>query len=46
MTYEQFIVDAHQLNQYLKERFDKEKIYLLGHSWENTAWVRAGRTLS
>lgn len=33
MTYEQFIADGHQLTEYLKERFDKEKIYLLGHSW-------------
>ncbi len=33
MTYNQFIADAHQLTQYLKERFNKDKIYLLGHSW-------------
>lgn len=33
MTYDQFIADGHQLTEYLKERFDKEKIYLLGHSW-------------
>lgn len=33
MTYEQFISDAHQVTLYLKERFGKDKIYLLGHSW-------------
>lgn len=33
MTYEQFIADAQQLTEYLKERFGKEKIYLVGHSW-------------
>ena len=33
MTYEQFIADTHQLTGYLKNRFGKEKIYILGHSW-------------
>lgn len=33
MTFEQFLSDAHQLTQYLKQSFDVEKIYLLGHSW-------------
>jgi pimeloyl-ACP methyl ester carboxylesterase len=33
MTFQQFIDDAHELTLYLKERFNKEKIYLLGHSW-------------
>lgn len=33
MSYEQFIADTHQLTEYLKNRFGKEKIYILGHSW-------------
>ncbi|HSM55311.1 MAG TPA: alpha/beta hydrolase [Candidatus Sulfomarinibacteraceae bacterium] len=33
MTMEQFIADAHALTQMLKERFNQEKIYLVGHSW-------------
>ena len=32
MTLEQFVSDAHDLTQALKERFGQEKIYLLGHS--------------
>ena len=33
MNIEQFITDTHDLIQMLKKRFDKEKIYLVGHSW-------------
>ncbi len=33
MTVEQFVNDTHELTQYLKEKFNKEQIYLLGHSW-------------
>ncbi len=33
MTVEQMVQDAHELTGYLKERFGKEKIYLMGHSW-------------
>lgn len=33
MTLSQQIADAHELTEMLKDRFDKEKIYILGHSW-------------
>lgn len=33
MTIEQFVSDALELIQLLRERFEKEKIYLVGHSW-------------
>jgi pimeloyl-ACP methyl ester carboxylesterase len=33
MTIEQFIQDTHELTLYLKQKFDKKKIALMGHSW-------------
>ncbi len=33
MTFEQFKSDSLELVEYLKESLNKEKIYLLGHSW-------------
>jgi len=33
MILDRFVEDAHEMTQYLKARFNKEKIYLLGHSW-------------
>ena len=33
MNIEQFISDTHELTQYLKERFNQEQIFLVGHSW-------------
>jgi len=33
MTLNRFIEDVHELTHYLKERFNHEKIFLLGHSW-------------
>ena len=33
MTIEQYIQDAHELTLYLKQKYNQDKIYLLGHSW-------------
>jgi pimeloyl-ACP methyl ester carboxylesterase len=33
MTLNQFVLDANELTHYLKDEFNKEKIYLLGHSF-------------
>ena len=33
MTIKQYVQDAHELTLYLKEEYNQEKIYLLGHSW-------------
>jgi pimeloyl-ACP methyl ester carboxylesterase len=33
MNIEQFLSDAHELIQMLRERFSKDKIFLIGHSW-------------
>ena len=33
MTVEQLIADTIEVTNYLRKRFGKEKIYLLGHSW-------------
>jgi pimeloyl-ACP methyl ester carboxylesterase len=33
MTLTQFVSDAGKISEYLIKRFDREKIFLLGHSW-------------
>lgn len=33
MTFEQYVQDAHELTQFLEDKFNKDKIFLLGHSW-------------
>lgn len=40
MTFAQYVSDAHQLTQLLKDRFGAEKIYLLGHSWGTQVGIR------
>ena len=33
ITIEQMVEDTRQITEYLQQRFNKEKIYLIGHSW-------------
>jgi pimeloyl-ACP methyl ester carboxylesterase len=40
MTFQQFLEDGHELTEVLKERFDKQKIYLLGHSWGTQVGIK------
>jgi pimeloyl-ACP methyl ester carboxylesterase len=41
MTTEQFVADTLEVTRYLRKRFGKEKIYLLGHSWGSTIGIQA-----
>jgi pimeloyl-ACP methyl ester carboxylesterase len=41
MTIEQFISDLHELILSLCKRFNKEKIYLMGHSWGSVLGIMA-----
>lgn len=39
MNIEQLAEDTAALTEYLKERFDKDKIYLMGHSWGSAVGI-------
>lgn len=41
MTVEQFIADTLAVTDYLRSRFGKEKIYLMGHSWGSLLGIQA-----
>lgn len=41
MTAEQFVSDTVAVTNYLRERFGKEKIYLMGHSWGSYIGIQA-----
>jgi pimeloyl-ACP methyl ester carboxylesterase len=40
MTQEQFVADAHVVIEYLKKRFNREKIYLMAQSWGSIIGMR------
>ncbi|MGZ8744144.1 MAG: alpha/beta fold hydrolase, partial [Nocardioides sp.] len=41
MTIEQFVDDTLAVTDYLRQRFDQDKIYLLGHSWGSFIAIQA-----
>jgi len=41
MTAEQFVDDTVAVTNYLRERFDKEKIYMMAHSWGSYIGIQA-----
>lgn len=43
MTFAQYRQDVHEMTRYLKETFDRDKIYLLGHSWGTQIGLMAVR---
>lgn len=43
LTLDQTIADTIEVTEYLRERFDEEKIYLLGESWGTTLGVLAAQ---
>ena len=43
LTVEQMVADTIELTQYLRERFDQDKIYLVGNSWGTILGVLAAQ---
>lgn len=43
LTVEQYTADVIELSERLRERFDEEKIYLVGHSWGTIIGVQAAQ---
>jgi pimeloyl-ACP methyl ester carboxylesterase len=41
MTVDQYVSDINELTNYLKDKYNKEKIYLLGHSWGTIIGTKA-----
>jgi pimeloyl-ACP methyl ester carboxylesterase len=41
MTADQFVDDTLEVTRYLLDRFDQEKVYLMGHSWGSYIGIRA-----
>lgn len=40
MTLEQMVEDTREVTEFLKQRFDQDKIYLIGHSWGSYLGVK------
>ena len=40
MTMNHFIIDTYEVTQYIKRKFNKDKIYLMGHSWGTLLGIR------
>jgi pimeloyl-ACP methyl ester carboxylesterase len=40
MTLDQMIEDTRQVTEYLKRRFNQEKIYIMGHSWGSLLGIK------
>lgn len=43
LTPDVYVEDGHALTQYLKERFNQQKIYLIGESWESYLGIRLSK---
>lgn len=41
MTVDQFVADTLAMTNYLRARFGKEKIYIMGHSWGSFIGIQA-----
>ena len=41
MTKEQFVADTIEVTNYLRERFEQDKIYIMGHSWGSYVAIQA-----
>jgi pimeloyl-ACP methyl ester carboxylesterase len=46
MTAEQFIADTLEVTRFLMRRFNREKIYLMGHSWGSYIGIQAAASAS
>ncbi len=40
MNFDRFVSDVHELTQYLKQQFGKQRIFLVGHSWGSQLGIK------